>query len=74
VGKEEIHAPLVADGAAAASAETLDAVERAAEVNEDPAVAEILEDASIAADTTVARVGWVRALLHRLFGSSTSPA
>jgi hypothetical protein len=74
VGKDEIHAPLVADGAAAASAQTLDAIERAAEMNEDPAVAEVLEDASIAADTTLTRVGWVRTFLHRLFGSSTSSA
>jgi hypothetical protein len=74
VEKDEIHAPLVADGAVSASAQTLDAIERAEEVNEDPAVAEILEDASIAADTTFTRVGWVRAFVHRIFGSSTSPA
>ena len=70
----EIHAPLVADGATAASAETVDAIKRAEEENEDPAVAEVLEDASIAADTTLTRVGWVRSFVHRLFGSSTSAA
>jgi hypothetical protein len=68
----EIHAPVIADGAAAASARTLDAVERAAEENEDPAVAEILEDATIAADTAVVRVGWVQRFVHRLFGSTAS--
>jgi hypothetical protein len=72
VDTNEIHAPLVADGAAAASAQTADALKRAEEKNEDPAVAEALEDASIAADTTLTRVGWVRTFLHRLFGSSTS--
>jgi hypothetical protein len=70
---DEILAPVIADGAAAASARTLDAVERAAEENEDPAVAEILEDATIAADTAVVRVGWVRRFVHRLFGSTVSP-
>jgi hypothetical protein len=68
----EIHAPVIADGAAAASARTLDAVERAAEENEDPAVAEILEDATIAADTAVVRVGWVQRFVHRLFGSTAT--
>jgi hypothetical protein len=70
MGKADIDPTVVADGAAAASAQTLDAIERAAERNEDPEVAEILEDASIAADTTLVRIGWVRSLVHRLFGTS----
>jgi hypothetical protein len=73
MGTNEIHAPLVADGAAAASAETVDAIERAEEKNEDPEVAEALEDASIAADTTLTRVGWIQSFVHRLFGAK-SPA
>jgi hypothetical protein len=74
VGKDETIAPSVADGAAAASAQTMDAIKRAEEKNEDPAVAEVLEDASIAADTTLTRVGWMRMFVHRLFGSPKSPA
>jgi hypothetical protein len=66
---EEVDPGFVADGAAASSARTLDAIERAADKNEDPEVAEILEDASIAADTTIVRIGWVRSFVHRLMGS-----
>lgn len=42
-------------------------IERAAEQNDDPAVAQELRNAAVAADTTTARVGWLRATLRRLF-------
>jgi hypothetical protein len=42
-------------------------IERAAEKNDDPVVAQELRDAAVAADTTTARVGWLRAMLARLF-------
>jgi Tfp pilus assembly protein PilX len=42
-------------------------IERAAEKNDDPAVAKELHGAAIAADSTTARVGWLRATLSRLF-------
>jgi len=68
MGLEETIDPRdVADAAEAASAQTLDAIERAADVNEDPHVAAILDDAAVAADTTLVRVGWVRSFLRRLF-------
>jgi hypothetical protein len=60
--------PLVADAAAASSAETAAAIDRAAELNDDPEVGEILEDAAMQADKTVSRVGWLSGFLHRLFG------
>ncbi len=42
-------------------------IERAAEKNEDPAVAKELHHAALEADSTTARVGWLRATLARLF-------
>ena len=42
-------------------------IERAAEKNDDPAVAEELHNAALAADSTTARVGWLRAMVARLF-------
>ena len=63
--------PLVADAAAASSAETAAAIDRAADLNEDPAVGEALDVAAAKADQTVARVGWLRALLHRLFAPAS---
>jgi hypothetical protein len=45
----------------------VDAVEAAARVNRDPAVAEILQDASLKANTTASRAGWLRSWFARLF-------
>jgi hypothetical protein len=62
--------PIVNMGAEASlrsSEETAAKVELASELNEDPAVAQVLEDAAVAADTTVARVGWLRSYLKRLW-------
>ncbi len=42
-------------------------IERAAQKNDDPAVARELHGAALAADTTAARVGWLRSTLARLF-------
>jgi len=67
----ESAAPLVADAAASSSAETVEAIDRAIARNDDPAVGEILDDAALAADKTVSRVGWLRGFLHRLFSRST---
>ena len=69
---EDAQEQVVADAAAAASTETADAIARAAEENDDPQVAEHLEDAAMAADKTVARVGWLRGMIRRLLGSSRS--
>ena len=57
-----------ADAAHAATVETAEAIEEASNVNDDPAVAEVLEDAAVKADQASTRVGWLRGLLHRGFG------
>jgi hypothetical protein len=60
--------PLVAGAAETSSVETAAAIDRAAEKNDDPEVAEVLDEASIAAQQTVGRVGWLRSAVDRLFG------
>jgi len=67
VSDETAGLPLVAGAAEASSVETAAAIDRAAEKNDDPEVAEVLDEASIAAEQTVGRVGWLRSVVHRLF-------
>lgn len=57
----------VADAASAAADETVEAIEAAAQENRDPVVARALDDAALKADKTVTRVGWLRALVRRLW-------
>ena len=64
---DEAPAQLIAGAAAASSAETADAIDRAADKNEDPEVAAILDDAALSADKTVSRVSWLRRIVDRLF-------
>jgi hypothetical protein len=54
-----------ADAAHAATVETVEAIEEAAKVNDDPAVAEALDDAAVKADLASTRTGWLRRLLQR---------
>ena len=65
--EETSHIPLIAGSAEASSVETAAAIDQAAEKNDDPEVAEILDDAALAAQQTVSRVGWLRGTLNRLF-------
>ena len=58
-----------ADAAHAASMETAEAIEEAAKVNDDPDVAEVLDDAAVKAELASSRVGWLRGFLHRRFGT-----
>jgi hypothetical protein len=58
-----------ADAAHAASIETAEAIEQAAKANDDPEVAEVLDDAAVKADQASSRVGWLRGLLRRRFGT-----
>lgn len=58
---------MVADAAAASADATAAAVDKAAEINENPEVAPILQDASLKANTTANRVGWLRSWFARLF-------
>ena len=60
-----------AEASLTSSEETAAKVELAIEMNEEPAVAEVLEDAAIAADTTVARVGWLRSSLEAALASTS---
>ncbi|HWC70360.1 MAG TPA: hypothetical protein VG993_04275 [Actinomycetota bacterium] len=64
---DDVTAETVVEAASAASQRTADAIDRAAETNDDPEVATILEDAAASADATVSRVGWLRAAVRRLF-------
>lgn len=57
-----------ADAAAAATEETVEAIDRAADRNEDPAVARALEEAGMHAEAAATRVGWLRGLIRRWFG------
>ena len=65
------NADLAAEASEASSLRAAQHIERAAEKNQDPEVAEELRDAAVAAETTVARVGWLRSLLTRLFRPQT---
>ena len=60
---------LGADSAHAATVETSEAIEEAANVNGDPVVAEALDEAALKADQAQTRTGWLRGLLHRRFGT-----
>ena len=65
---DDIHkAELAAQASESSLIEAAAHIERAAEKNDDPLVAKELHDAAIAADTTAARVGWLRSTLARLF-------
>jgi hypothetical protein len=63
---EDPKLPLMVDAAADSSTETAEAIDRAAAVNDDPKVGQILEQAALSADQTVSRTGWVRSFVHRL--------
>jgi hypothetical protein len=60
-------ASVVADAAVVSADATAEAVERAAEVNQDPEVAAVLQDASLKANTTASRLGWLRSWFARVF-------
>lgn len=67
---EEPTAELLgADAAKAAADEALEAIEEAAANNADPVVANKLDEAAAKADTASGRIGWLRALLRRRFGT-----
>jgi hypothetical protein len=67
---EEPTAELLgADAAKAAADKALEAIEEAAARNADPVVADKLDEAAAKADTASGRIGWLRALLRRRFGT-----
>jgi uncharacterized Ntn-hydrolase superfamily protein len=59
----------VADAASAAADETVEAIATAAEQNRDPVVERALDDASLKAEKTASRVGWLRSAIRRIFAS-----
>ena len=64
--------PIVAQAAQAAADETVEAIDAAAEINEDPQVERALEDAALKADKTTSRVGWLRGFIDRIMGPRTA--
>ncbi len=66
MGPEE----LVAEATEASAKDTARAINEAAELNEDPVVAEALDDAALKAHTTTHRAGWLHAFLGRLRGDA----
>jgi hypothetical protein len=69
---EQSPLPLVAEAAATSSSDAAAAIDRAADMNDDPEVAQVLEEAAISADQTVSRVGWLRRALGHLLPASAS--
>lgn len=69
---EDVELELLgADAAHSAAEQTVAAIDEAAKVNDDPAVAEVLADAAVKADQASFRVGWLRRMLHRRFPRSS---
>ena len=60
---------VAADAAYASAERTIGAIEEAAGKNDDPEVAAILDEAAVNADTTANRVGWLRQMFRRAFGT-----
>ncbi len=69
---QEQNGQVVAQAAEAAADETVEAIDAAAEINEDPEVGRALEDAALKADKTTSRVGWLRSFIGRMLGPRTA--
>jgi hypothetical protein len=63
---------LVADAAHTSAERTLEAIDAAAAKNDDPVVAEFLDEAALSADATASRVGWLRRLFRRTFSDGAT--
>ena len=61
---------MIGDAAAASSVETAAAIDAAADINEDPQVAQVLDHAAMAADETVSRVSRIQRFLRRVIPRS----
>jgi hypothetical protein len=71
-GEERVdHGEVIAQAAQASADDTVAAIDAAAELNEDPQVAEALNDAALQADKTSSRVSWLRGFISRLFSRPT---
>lgn len=58
---------LGAEAAKTAADETVEAIEEAAATNDDPEVADKLDEAAVRAHTASGRIGWLRSLLSRRY-------
>ena len=63
---------VIAQAAQASADETVEAIDAAAAVNDDPDVARALQDAALKADKTVSRVGWLRGFISRVLHPTTA--
>jgi hypothetical protein len=61
----EVHGDIIAQAAEAAADETVEAIDVASKLNQDPAVGRALEDAALKADKTTSRVSWLRSFIDR---------
>lgn len=68
---EPQQAHTVAAAADEAASQTVAAIETATELNDDPVVADALDDAAMNAVATSARVGWLRGMVGRLLAVRT---
>jgi hypothetical protein len=68
---DEAREVLGADAAHEASMDTVEAIDEAAKANDDPVVAEALDEAALKADQASSRMGWLRSLLHRRVARSS---
>jgi len=68
----EQHGEVIAQAAQAAADETVDAIDTAAKLNDDPEVGRALEDAALKADKTTSRVSWLRNFVNRFMRASSA--
>ena len=57
----------VTEAAHSSSTDTVEAIEEASDLNDDPEVAEALDEAALKASTTVGRLEWLRCRIRALF-------
>jgi hypothetical protein len=66
------HGELIAQAAQASAEDTVEAIDQAAALNDDPKVARALDTASLRADKTASRVSWLRGFMDRFVGTGTA--
>jgi hypothetical protein len=64
---------LVADAASSSASTAAEAVQRAAEMNDDPDVADALEEAAVETQTTVGRLEWLKRRLRGRWRHTEDP-
>jgi hypothetical protein len=64
---------LVADAASSSASTAAEAVQRAVEMNDDPDVADVLEEAAVETQTTVGRLEWLKRRLRGRWRHTADP-